>query len=335
MVADDSFQDNQRIPDEPPGSIESDFVDWLAARHGDRPHPVALGDDAAVIAGRPDTEIVLAKDLLAEGTHFPNNIADASKRQLFLIGQKAVGVNLSDLAAMGAEPTGCLVALVVPEALQLNQLKQLYAGVESICGRFEVELLGGDTNAWAGGLVVSTTVVGSVPTGTAWRRDGGQPGDLLAVTGPLGGSILGRHWCETPRLREAQLVRRHATVHAAIDISDGLSLDLWRMATASGCGAVVRADDIPIADSAQQLSRSGSGKSPLQHALTDGEDFELLLAIAPESLPRIASSPELADRLKIIGRLEETPGLWLESKHGRRPIAPRGYLHGSENPTGE
>jgi len=147
------------------------------------------------------------------------------------------------------------------------------------------------------------------------------------VTGPLGGSILGKHLDFTPRVWEAAKLHLSAPLHAMIDISDGLAADLNHLCEESGCGAVLRAEAIPIADDARKLQ---DGRSPLEHALGDGEDFELLFAVDPLHGRRLLESQPVSNvRLQHIGEFVEQ-GLWLEENGERRPLAPKGYVHALE-----
>jgi thiamine-monophosphate kinase len=171
-----------------------------------------------------------------------------------------------------------------------------------------------------------------VAPGRAWRRDGARPGDLIVVTGAFGGSLLGRHLAVEPRCREAQVIAEQFTVHAAIDCSDGLSLDLGRMMAASGTRGVVRLADVPIHPDALTMSRQpGDGKSPLEHALSDGEDFELIMAMPPDAaraLVAAAASPSLGLPITVIGAVEAGSGLVAIAADGsRRSLEPRGFLH--------
>jgi thiamine-monophosphate kinase len=152
------------------------------------------------------------------------------------------------------------------------------------------------------------------------------------ATGSFGGSLLGRHLAVVPRCREALAIAARHSVHAAIDVSDGLSLDLSRMMTASGTAAVLDAAAIPIHPDAVRMSgRPGDGRSPLDHALADGEDFELVMAMPPEAArAAVAQAAELpnATPLTIIGEVIEGHGLFLKQPDGsRQPLTPRGYVH--------
>lgn len=162
-----------------------------------------------------------------------------------------------------------------------------------------------------------------------WLRSGAQPGDEILVTGQFGGSILGRHLEFEPRVSEAlALVERYA-IRAAIDVSDGLSLDLSRICRESRCGAEIETAAVPIAPAAEQLARQlGDGSTPLDHALGDGEDFELILAAPSAVAKKLLAEQPLETRLTRIGRFTPELGLWQLSADGARsPLAPRGYEH--------
>ena len=309
--------------------METDFVDWLVRGIPADPRlEVPVGDDAAVLRPPANRRTVLTVDMLTEGVDFVLGASCPPRA----VGHKALAVSLSDLAAMGARPEAALCAVCLPRAGGDELARELQAGLAALAFEHGVALAGGDTNAWDGPLVISVTAVGSVPPGAAWRRDGARAGDLLVVTGSCGGSILGRHLAVTPRCREAASIAAACRVHAAIDISDGLSLDLARMMTASGTAAIVDLDAIPIHDDARRLAAApGDARSPLEHALEDGEDFELLLAVPPEDarclLDRVRSG-DVPVPLTVIGEVVAGSGLFAREAAGaHRPLEPRGFVH--------
>jgi len=307
--------------------VETDFVHWLLARiPADTRLEVPPGDDAAVLRPPAMRRTVVTVDMLMDGVDFRLG-PDCSPEQ---IGHKALGVSLSDLAAMGSRPEAAVVAVALPRSGGETIARGLHAGLATLAARHDVTLAGGDTNAWDGPLVISTTLIGSVPPGRAWRRDGGRPGDLILVTGAFGGSLLGRHLAVEPRCREALEIAHRFTVHAAIDCSDGLSLDLGRMMAASGTCGIIRLADLPIHPDAVRMA-ADDGRSPLDHALTDGEDFELILAMPPDSaraLVAAAGTPPFELPIRIIGEVEAGSGLvGIDSQGRRSPLEPRGYLH--------
>ncbi|MCL2709651.1 MAG: thiamine-phosphate kinase [Planctomycetaceae bacterium] len=294
-----------------------------------------IGDDAAVIGDR-----LITVDMLTEGVDFL--LAEADPRW---IGRKALAVNLSDIAAMGGIPRWVFMAVALPRypevplrytsgslgdasgslegALELAE--QLLSGMQPLIDRYNLVLAGGDTNTWDGGLVISITVIGCVPEWGVFRRSGGKAGDRIFVTGKLGGSILRHQFHFEPRIDEALHLNEHYQVHAAMDISDGLTLDLHRLATESRLGATLYESAIPIADDAIILSQQ-SGRSPQEHALSDGEDFELLFTVSPQEAAKLLAVPPF--ELYEIGELTIEEGLRMVTAEGTvTPLTPRGFEH--------
>ncbi len=285
--------------------------------------PVGIGDDAAVVDLGEHTRGVLAVDIVSDGVDFYLSEIDPA-----LAGRKALAVNLSDLAAMAARPLAALVAVGLPRPRARELAEQLYAGMLPLAEKFGLSLVGGDTHVWDGPLFMAVTVLGVPGPGGIWRRTGARPGDAIVVTGCFGGSILGKHLSFEPRVREALYMAEHFAIHAAIDVSDGLLLDLHRVAEASGVGAEVNLDRVPIDPAAHALSAtSGGKKSPLEHALSDGEDFELILALPPDEANRLLNDPNLDLPLTIIGRFTEEPGLVGRKGAESIPLTPAGYIH--------
>ena len=308
--------------------MELDFVaDLLARIPADPRLEVPPGDDAAVLRPPAERRTVVTVDMLMEGVDFMLG-PDCSPWQ---VGQKSLAVNLSDLAAMAARPEAAVAAVSLPRRHGDTVGRGLLDGILAVAAEFGVTLAGGDTNAWDGPLVIAITALGSVPPGRAWRRSGARAGDLLVVSGSLGGSILGRHLAVTPRCREALAIAERFEVHAAIDISDGLSLDTARLMQASGTAAVLDLASIPIhADARRMVTRPGDTASPLEHALADGEDFELLLALPLDEARRfVAEAPTLLGvPFTVIGEVVAGAGLMARAADGTtRPLTPQGYVH--------
>lgn len=307
--------------------MELDFVaDLLARIPADPRLEVPPGDDAAVLRPPANRRTVVTVDMLMEGVDFILG-PDCTPRQ---VGHKAVAVNLSDLAAMAARPEALVAAVALPRSSGAALGQGLLDGMLACAAEHGATLAGGDTNSWDGPLAISITALGSVPPGKAWRRDGARPGDLLVVSGACGGSLLGRHLAVAPRCREALLIADRFEVHAAIDLSDGLSLDLARMMQASGTAAVLDLAAVPIhADAVRMAVRPGDGRSPLDHALADGEDFELLLALPAAEATRLAAEARdlLGIPFTVIGEVVEGTGLWARTATGTTPLTPRGYEH--------
>ena len=319
--------------------MESEFIAWLRGRVPAHPQlTVGPGDDAAIlqIGGG---KCVVTVDLLTDGVDFELAKIDARRA-----GRKALAVNLSDLAAMAAKPVAAFVAVALPRHDGLRLAKELFEGMAPLAARYGTAIAGGDTNSWDGPLVISVTAIGEITSHGPLLRSGANPGDRIVVTGEFGGSILGKDLDFDPRVDEALLLNERYTLHAGIDCSDGLSLDLSRLAAESGCGAALDLARIPIAPAAKEkgsgdvFDNQGGGSSfsdvendsrPLQHALSDGEDFELILAVPPDDAARmIAEQPLAGLRLTDIGQLIAEPGLWETTPDGqRRPLSPRGFEH--------
>lgn len=291
-------------------------------------HPRVLvgpGDDAAILQVAAGYELVATTDLLMDQVDFVVG-TDPPQR----IGRKALAANLSDLAAMAARPLAALVSLALPRRAGPDLAQALYEGLLPLAAEMACPVVGGDTNSWDGPLVINLAVLGEVPAGRRWLRSGARPGDAILVTGAFGGSILGKQFDFQPRVREALWLAEHAQVHAAIDVSDGLSLDLARLASRSGCGAVLELERVPVAEAAYALASrpKAAAGSPLEHALGDGEDFELLLAVPPEEAAALEARQPLGVPLRRIGYFVETPGLFQTLPGGGlAPLSVQGYQH--------
>lgn len=318
--------DASRTTDAPPPG-EFDLIRWI---RGQTPAVsgaavLGIGDDCAILRVGPGADLVVTTDMLMDGRHFRLD-RDGPEA----VGLKALGVNLSDIAAMAARPVAAVVAVALPRhggrAFEIGQ--GLHAGLTDMAGRYGVALVGGDTNAWDGPLVVSVTVWGETTAGGAVRRSGARPGDLILVTGPLGGSLLGRHLRPTPRIDEALSLHAATCLHALIDISDGLCSDLSHVLAESGnLGAVLDSPSIPVHPDALILS-GRTGRSPLDHALDDGEDFELCVVVAPEDGARLLARPPAPARLFRVGEVVADPGLWLRDSSGvLRRVHASGFDH--------
>jgi thiamine-monophosphate kinase len=311
--------------------MELELIRWLRERIPRHPRaPLGLSDDAAVVSVGGAANIVVTTDTLTEGVDF-----EIGKHEPQRIGRQALAANLSDLAAMAARPTAAVVSLVLPRgeaAESLALAKELYEGLLPLADEFGVAIVGGDTNTFDGPLVLSVTALGE-PTGRGpLTRSGGKAGDWLLVTGKLGGSILGHMLDFTPRVREAVTLHSRYELHAAIDISDGVALDTSRLADASGCGAMLFVDRIPVSPDAVKLAQQECATdvptAALQHALSDGQDFELLLAVPPQVGEAILRDKPVDCDVSHVGELIAERGLWQRNAAGQRqPLEPRGWLH--------
>lgn len=308
--------------------MEQSFVAWAKVRASRLPKvKLGIGDDAAVLAA-DHADSVITTDMLMDGVHF--QLGEVSPAR---IGRKLVHVNLSDLAAMAAEPLAIFLSFCLPpegpNGMPRDALAaELYESICEVCEQHGIALAGGDTNCWNGPLVLQLTAVGKVVNNVVWTRSGAQPNDLVVVTGPLGGSLLGKHLDFSPRLDIARRVRGLAGIHAAMDISDGLSVDLLRMCDASRCGAILQLEQIPISAAAHQMS-TVSGRSPLQHALGDGEDFELLLAVDPQDAGQLREMLHGVCEPITCGRFTSRTGLWSQEGAKLKQLPALGYVHGN------
>ena len=271
--------------------------------HLDKRVKLGAGDDCAVVE-TTDGLLLLKSDCIIEGIHFS---PDADPKW---IGWKALCRSISDVAAMGGTPLDALVTLAVRPETEFKWLKRIYLGLQTAAKSYAVNLVGGETAKSPGPAFLSVTVTGTVEDGRYASRFGGRKGDLLYVTGRLGGSIAGRHLRFRPRVAEARWLVQRFPVHAMMDLSDGLASDLPRLARASQLGFEVDLANLP-------LHRGCSYENGLQ----DGEDYELLFAVPPAAKPKLEAEwrtafPKL--RLTAIGRLV---------KNGLRQSIGKGYDH--------
>lgn len=262
---------------------------------------VGPGDDAAVVRGSRSTDLVLKCDAVVEGVHF---LPDAPPAQ---VGHKALGRVFSDFAAMGAAPRHLLVSLAAPPHTPVARLRALYRGMRHLAEPHGVSIVGGET-VRADQLALHLFGIGEVPRGRAILRRGARSGDVLMVTGALGGSLRGRHLRFTPRLAEGAWLRAGRWARAMIDLSDGLATDLRHLATASGVGADLDPHRIPVTPAARAMN---DGLTAVEHALRDGEDFELLFTVPRGAVPAFLRAWRRAFTTPVtpIGAITPHPGL--------------------------
>lgn len=316
----------------------------LIARHFSQLTPdgegvvLGIGDDAALLDVSPGHHLVVTSDTLIAGRHFPLQTAP------FDIGWKALAVNLSDLAAMGAAPRWFTLALSLPQA-DMAWLTGFAAGLKALADRYRIALVGGDTTR--GALSITITALGEVPVGTALRRDGARLGDWVCVTGTLGDAaagltlalqpafdarasalaasssfLLSRLNRPEPRVRAGEALRQHA--HAAIDLSDGLAGDLQHILEASGVGADLRLPMLPASPALLERFPIPETRFPLQVA--GGDDYELCVCLPPDALD--AAQAMLDVPLTPIGRITAEPGLrWLDARGAAVELAASAYRH--------
>ncbi len=286
---------------------------------------LGVGDDCAVLdLGLSDRLLLFKTDAVVEGIHFTTETPPEK------IGHKALGRCLSDVAAMAGTPTAAVVTIGLPSGFDAARVEAVYSGMTALARKYEVAIVGGETTANPERMLISVALLGTVPAGKAVLRSGAEPGDALFVTGELGGSLAGKHLEFEPRLEQAQWLAQHFSIHAMMDVSDGLAGDLRHILKASHVGAELLAAAIPISREAKVASKGESSKTPLVAALTDGEDFELLFAVASkDAVPLFdawrARFTELP--LTCIGKITSHEGITLRDKQGVRPLTAHGYVH--------
>lgn len=318
---------------------EFGLIDRIAARTGKPGHiRIGIGDDAAGIVPTPGYLTLVTTDMLLEGVHF-----DLTWHEPLLLGRKALAVNLSDLAAMGAEPRWFLLSLASPPELPVEFLDQLVTGMLERATEFGVALAGGDTCASQGGLTISITLGGEQLPERTVRRHGARPGDLVVVTGELGEAALGlellrrgeryeqavsRHLDPTPRAREGVALAAAGLPTAMIDISDGLLADLGHILTESGVGAEIDQAQLPLSGGFAERC-AAAGCDPVRLALAGGEDYELLFTIAPDRLAlALETLREQGSQGTLIGRVTADRRLTVRRHDGREhPVDRCGFNH--------
>ena len=292
------------------GMRESEFLSQIRlATRPDPRVPIHIGDDLAALQFESTDLVLVGIDQVLDRVHF-----DLRQHTLEQVARKAVLRNISDCAAMACVPVACVASLALPASSPPLDPRVIFDAMTQVASQFDCVIVGGDTGSWAGPLAISVAIIGGSRGVTPVRRSGAKPGDKLFVTGPLGGSILGRHLNFTPRITLARELARHFDIHAMLDLSDGLSQDLPRICDMSGVGATIDAAAVPIHD---DVSKLNSARSPLDHALHDGEDYELLFAAPSCDDPRVTC----------IGTVDQHLGVRITIDGITVPLLPRGWDH--------
>ncbi|MFH1753412.1 MAG: thiamine-phosphate kinase [Candidatus Omnitrophota bacterium] len=281
----------------------------------DRSVMLGIGDDAAVIKTDGDKCLLFASDMIVEGVHF-----DLKKAKPFDIGWKALCVNISDIAAMGGVPRYACVSAGINKNTKLRSTDGIYSGILSAARRFGVNIVGGDTSS-SDKLVIDVSIIGEARKGEIIYRSGAKPGDVILVTGTLGGSIKGKHLKFTPRIRESQFLVKNFKINSMIDISDGLSSDLSHICKSSGVGAKIYESLIPLSKDARSV----------KSALSDGEDYELLFTVPKKGLSRMIKRFKKRSKtpLAVIGEVtKKNAGIKIVDRFGRiLSLTGRGFAH--------
>jgi thiamine-monophosphate kinase len=333
---------------------EFDFINRIRAKAQNRGHSsqlsIGIGDDAAVVNPINGRQTVVSVDLLVEDIDFGRDVTPSR-----FLGHKALAVSLSDIAAMGAQPRWALLSLGVPEGVwNADFVDQLYDGLFQLADRYQVKLIGGDTSSTPDKIVVDSIVLGDCAQGHAVSRAGARPGDLIFVTGSLGGAAAGlrllkrgaklateqsddpdaeaiervllRQLVPEPRVGWGLVLGEDRLASAMIDVSDGLSSDLHHLCDESKVGALIDAAKIPIDRSVAELC-GRRALDPLLLALHGGEDFELLFTVSPANAARL---PKKVDGVPItrIGSIEASAnGVRIAEGSRVWELSPRGFQH--------
>lgn len=300
---------------------EFEFIDWIRSQTklDAAAVPVGPGDDCALVMCGGE-KLLITVDQILEGVHFI-----PGKHNLTQVGQKAMARNLSDVASMAALPLGAVASIAMPKGFTQEQAEELYLGMKNVGETFRCPIVGGDVSSWPEKLAISITVFARPAGIKPVLRSGAKVGDIICVTGSLGGAWHSqRHLNFTPRINEARILASRHDLHAMIDISDGLSSDLGHICESSGVGAELMAADIPIHDDAQNPAKG----TPLQAALCDGEDYELLFVLPPAHADQLLREQPLTVPVTRIGTITAQKGVLIVQVDGvKQPLPPCGWEH--------
>ena len=315
---------------------EFGLIDRIKAKVAASPSvPIGIGDDAAALLPTPGTVTLITSDMLLEGVHFDLSFCDPQS-----LGRKSLSVNLSDLAAMGAQPRQFLLSIALPAEIPLEFLDGFMTGVMEQAERFGVTLVGGDTCASKGGLAISITALGEQRPERVVTRSGALPGDLICVSGSVGdaaaglaelrrgvreGGLVSRQLDPQPRVELGVALAELGLASAMIDVSDGVLADLGHICEMSGVGARLDLAKLPLSDQ----YRAACGADPYAMALSGGEDYELLFCV-----PRTAAAglevlfARLGITVSLIGEITDGDGVALVAADGGAyTAARRGFNH--------
>ena len=265
------------------------------------------GDDCAVVETRDHRNLLVLKtDCVVAGVHF---LPTASALD---VGWKAMMRPLSDFAATSAVPQFALITLIAPEQTNVEWVERLYRGLGRAAKRFKVSIVGGETSRTRGPVAISVSVVGFVERDRCVSRRGGRVGDDLFVTGRLGGAVRQKHLQFIPRIAESRWLTKNLSIHAMMDLSDGLGADLPRLATASRVGFAIEMENLPLARGAK-----------IDNAISEGEDYELLFAISPRERDRLLRSWKKKFPKLLLTRI----GSFSQLSTRNYQLLPGGYVH--------
>lgn len=301
---------------------------------------IAIGDDAAVVAPTRNAYTVLTTDALVEGVHFERRFSSPAD-----IGYRALAVNLSDLAAMGAEPRWALLSLLLPDEMPVDEVEHLVGAMADLGSGYGCQIIGGNLTRSPGPLVVDVTAIGEARPRRVLTRGGGRPGDGLWVSGTIGAAAaglemlragaseanaecVGRYLRPDPRVRLGLAVTAAKAARAGMDLSDGLADAAHQLADASGCGVEIEAEALPVHPAARAWWEA-AGEDAVFRAMSGGDDYELLLAVPRTWGGRLrhVRSRVAEPALTRIGVLTKDPGARVLQRNGAREPLPRGFEH--------
>ena len=299
---------------------EDEITAWFARRSklSAADFPIGIGDDMAQVRLGKES-VFITTDMLLDRVHF-----DLRQASLEQVGYKAMAVSLSDCAAMATIPVAAVVAVAMPKGFGSRELKRLHAGIIRAGERFGCALVGGDITSWKRKhpFAVNVTMLSRQADNEPVKRSGAKVGDRICVTGSLGGSLKGRHLEFVPRVEEALRIAQTVKINSMMDLSDGISSDLKRICMQSGVGAVIDAERIPVSDEAART------KDPLNSALNDGEDFELLFTLSRRDCKQLLDTWSGSVPITLIGEITANRRVQLKMADGRvRALRPKGYDH--------
>ncbi|MCP4450346.1 MAG: thiamine-monophosphate kinase [Planctomycetes bacterium] len=301
---------------------EDNLVAWFQTQCHGSAHkvPIPVGDDMAEVQVGHDATALITTDMLLEGVHF-----DLSTTDLAQVGYKAMAVSLSDCAAMATNPVAAVVSVGLPKSISEADLKTLHQGMVRAGDAFDCPLVGGDTTCWRADapLVINVAMLSRPASHCApVKRSTARIGDVICVTGTLGGSLSGHHLTFTPRVQEALALTNLVPIHAMMDLSDGLSTDLTRLCRASAVGARIQAEKLPMTEAAKTT------QDPEDAALNDGEDFELLFTLSLDHHARLLETWSLPTRITAIGHISKSLDLLISRENQpTETLRPAGFDH--------
>ncbi len=300
---------------------EDNITNWFVrqSRLNADKYPIGIGDDMAQIQLAEGVSVLITTDMLLDAVHF-----DLTKCSVEQAGYKAMAVSLSDCAAMASKPVAAVVSVALPSDFDEKNLKSLHKGIVSAGEKFDCQLIGGDITSWRTQerFVINSSLLSVPAAKKPVRRNGAKPGDIICVTGTLGGSIFGKHLSFTPRVKEAIRLTELADIHSMIDISDGLSTDLNRICKPSNIGAMVEEGTIPVSEDAKKTA------DPMTSALHDGEDFELLFTLSQGDYDKVKTRWDMPVPITKIGVIDDSGNMRIQKTDGDiEELIPKGFDH--------